>query len=102
MKKGWKKWMALSLAAVMTVSIAGCSGSDGEQTTNQSQAQSTQDETMEALKNPEYVYVPEYKDMPEGISIYNSVIKDGFLYSLNYEWDEEAGKQRDSGSEGKR
>ena len=93
MKKGWKKWMALSLAAVMTVSIAGCSGSDGEQTTNQSQAQSTQDETMEALKNPEYVYVPEYKDMPEGISIYNSVIKDGFLYSLNYEWDEEAGKQ---------
>lgn len=85
--------MALSLAAVMTVSIAGCSGSDGEQTTNQSQAQSTQDETMEALKNPEYVYVPEYKDMPEGISIYNSVIKDGFLYSLNYEWDEEAGKQ---------
>ncbi len=93
MKKGWKKWMALSLAAVMTVSIAGCSGSDGEQTTNQSQAQSTQDETMEALKNPEYIYVPEYKDMPEGISIYNSVIKDGFLYSLNYEWDEEAGKQ---------
>ena len=52
MKKGWKKWMALSLAAVMTVSIAGCSGSDGEQTTNQSQAQSTQADSYTHLTLP--------------------------------------------------
>ena len=93
MKKGWKRWMALSLAAVMTVSMAGCGGSDQEQTTNQSQAQSAKDETMEALKNPEYVYVPEYYELPEGIMMYNSVVKDGYLYSLSTEWDDESEKQ---------
>ena len=93
MKKGWKRWMALSLAAVMTVSMAGCGGSDQEQTTNQSQAQSAKDETMEALKNPEYVYVPEYYELPEGIMMYDSVVKDGYLYSLSTEWDGESEKQ---------
>lgn len=93
MKRRWRKWMALTLAALTAVSMTGCGGGDGEKTTNQSQVQSSVDEKLEALKNPEYVYVPEYCEIPEEIQCYNSVVKDGYLYSMSFDWDGESEKQ---------
>lgn len=93
MKKRWKKWMALSLAAIMTVSVAGCGDSTENPASKSNEVQESLDDEMEALKNPEFVYVPEYQEMPEDLGTYNQVLKDGIFYSINYDWDNENEKQ---------
>ncbi len=48
MKKGMKKWMALSMAAAMVLSLAACGGSGDSETTAATEAQTTAAETKAA------------------------------------------------------
>lgn len=72
MKKGWKRWMALGLAALTAVSLTACGGSkDGEES-----------------RGGEFVYVPEYVSLGGGENggISQCLYAGGKLYYTQYEY----------------
>lgn len=94
MKSLWKKFLALGLAGVMTVSAAGCGGNDEvTEGTQSGDGATTQGE--EAL--PEYVYVPEYHTISKDENgwMNNPTFIDGKLYYSSYSFNEETGESRE-------
>ncbi len=68
-----KRVLSLSLAAVMTVSLAACG---------------SKEEKKEEL--PEYTYVPQYIELDGGHSYWQSQLSGNYMYNLENSWDEEA------------
>lgn len=81
MRKSFKTFLSAALIAAMTLSLAAC-GEDGENGENASQS---------GTETPEWVYVPEYVELPEDGSYYNMQIEEDHLYYSSYSWDEETG-----------
>lgn len=72
MKRGWKRWLALGLAALTAVSLTACGGSgDGEES-----------------RGGEFVYVPEYVSLGGGEDTHTSRYSygNGKLYYMQYEY----------------
>lgn len=77
MKKGWRRWLALGLAALTAVSLAACGGSgDGE---------------GDGGRGGEFVYVPEYVSLGGDEDTHTSryVCADGKLYYMQYSYGSE-------------
>lgn len=79
-----KRATAVTLAAIMTMSLAACGKQDGGN--NQG----------EQTVAKEYVYVPEYLELDDDTnSNYNNLtVQEDKLYYINYQWDEENGESK--------
>lgn len=99
LKTGWKRAAALSLAAVMALSVTACG--DKKDTEQQGTGESVQ------VGTNGYVYVPEYMSLgSEENSSYNNLMMSGnAVYYSVYSWNEETGEssqkfyRREIGSE---
>lgn len=87
MKKGIRKILTAMLAGAMTLSLAACGGSavDGDKTEQQSDR-----------KAPEWVYVPEYKELAGDGNYWSMKQVGDYLYYLSNTWDEETGESSSS------
>lgn len=79
MKKSIGRFWSAALAAVMTLSLAAC-GENGENGESAGQ---------NGTETPEWVYVPEYLELPENSSYYNMQLMGDCLYYETSSWDEE-------------
>lgn len=71
LKQIWKRAISVSLAAVMTFSLAACG---------------KEEEKKEEL--PEYTYVPQYIELDSEQSYWNAALRGDSLYNLVQNWDE--------------
>lgn len=77
LKKLCRKTISIALASAMVLSMAACSKTGKEQTTS-----------GDAEVKKDFVWVPEFYDLDNEGSFYNSKINDGYLYYEKYNWDE--------------
>lgn len=92
MKVFLKKFLALGLAGVLTISMAACGGKDTEEGTQGSGSESSNTSTTS-----EYVYVPEYHSVTKDENgwISNPTLMDGKLYYSVYSYNEETGESKE-------
>lgn len=74
LKQIWKRTISVSLAAVMTFSLAACG---------------KEEKTKEKL--PEYTYVPQYIELESGQGYWQAMLNGDSLYNLVSNWDDETG-----------
>lgn len=93
-KKFERKVLALALCSFMTVGLAACgkTGTESDRKENQEQKVQQQQQQQQQEELPEYVYQAKFSELSGVSSMRNSQYLDGYLYSLESDYDESTGK----------